>query len=185
MQTQETDIVEESQWFVLRDLKRTNSKTPAYKVLPELGFEIFTPMQWVLKDNGKGGKKRLYLPFIPSLLFTNSVKSRLDRVIESTETLQYRFVKGAAQNTPMVVPTREMENFIKAVTTSQNCRYYSPEEVTSDMMGKKVMIVGGSLDGTVGHLMKRQGSKKKRLFLTIKETLVASVEIETGFIQFV
>lgn len=183
MQTQESAIVEERQWFVLRDLKRPNSKTPAYKVLPELGFEVFTPMHWVVKDNHKGGKTRLYIPFIAGLLFANSVKSQLDEVIDKTETLQYRFVKGAAQNTPMVVPTQEMANFINAVTESQNCTYYSPEEITPDMFGKKVRVVGGFLDGTVGYLMKRQGSKKKRLLLTIKDTLVASVEIESVLIQ--
>ncbi len=185
MLTQEAAIVEERQWFVLRDLKRPNSKTPAYKVLPGLGFQVFTPMHWVVQDNHKGGKTRLYLPFIAGLLFVNSVKSRLDEVINTTETLQYRFVKGAAQNTPMVVPTREMENFINAVTESEDCIYYSPEEIKPDMFGKRVKIVGGTLDGTVGYLMKRQGSKNKRLILSIKNMLVASVVIESGFIQFV
>ncbi len=185
MLTQGTEIIEELQWFVLRDLKRPNSKTPAYKVLPELGFEIFTPMHWVVKNKPDGSKTRLYLPFISGLLFVNSVKSRLDEVINKTETLQYRFAKGGPQNTPMVVPVKEMENFINAVTESQNCIYYSPEEITPDMFGKRVKIVGGTLDGTVGYLMKRQGSKNKRLILSIKNMLVASVVIESGFIQFV
>jgi len=185
MCTLETVIADEPQWFVLRDLKRANAKTPAYKALPELGFEIFTPMHWVLKDNLRGGKMRLYVPCIPSLLFAYSVKSRLDEVIVKTETLQYRFAKGAPQNTPMVVPTKEMENFINAVTSSQNCTYYSPDEITPDMLGKKVMIIGGTLNGTLGYLMKRQGSKKKRLIVTIQDALVASVEIGSGFIQLV
>ena len=36
------------QWFVMRDLKRSNAKLPAYKQLAALGMEIFTPMCWRL-----------------------------------------------------------------------------------------------------------------------------------------
>lgn len=175
-----------SQWFVLRDLKRANAKTPAYKFLSGIGFEVFTPMHWVMRVSPKGGKTREYIPFIPGLLFAKSVRSELDKVIEKTETLQYRFVKGAPQNTPMIVPMDDMERFMRAVTTSRDtCIYYTPDEVTPEMLGKKVMIVGGALDGTVGHLLKRRGSKKKRLVLQIKDALVASVEFESDYIQLV
>lgn len=173
------------QWFVLRDLKRANAKTPAYKLLPELGFETFTPMQWVMKDNPNGGKTRKYLPFIPSLVFAKSVKTDLDPIIEKTETLQYRFVKGAPQNTPMIVPRDDMERFIKAVTANDSCIYYTPDEITPDMIGKRVRIVGGALDGTEGNLVKKRGSKKKRLILQLRDTLIASIEVEPDYIQFV
>lgn len=171
------------QWFVLRDLKRPNAKTPAHKLLAELGFETFTPMHWVIKDNRTGGKIRKYIPYIPSLLFTKSIKAELDTIIERTDTLQYRFVKGAPKNTPMTVPMGDMERFIRAVTANDTCIYYTPEEVTPDMIGKRVRIVGRTLDGTEGNLMKKRGSKKKRLILQLKDALVASVEVEANFIQ--
>lgn len=171
------------QWFVLRDLKRSNAKAPAYKVLPELGFETFTPMQWVVKDNPKGGKTRRHLPFIPSLLFARSLKSDLDAVVDRTETLQYRFVKGAPQNTPMTVPADEMDRFIRAVTSSHDCTFYTPEEVTPDMIGRRVMIVGGPMDGLTGHLLKKRGSKKKRLILQLRDAIAASVEVAPEYIR--
>ena len=172
-------------WFVLRDLKRPNAKSPAYKFLPVLGFETFTPMHWVLKNSPVGGKTRVYEPFIHGLLFSKSLKPELDKVIDKTETLQYRFVKGK-QRTPMVVPMDEMERFIKAVTAEQSsCIYYSPEEVNPEMFGKKVRIVGGALDGAMGDLITKRGSKKKRLMLQLDGLLVASVEIKDGLIQFI
>lgn len=174
-----------AQWFVLRDLKRANAKLPAYKLLSEAGFETFTPMRWVVKDNIRGVKTRQYLPFIPSLLFAKSIKSDLDPIVAKTETLQYRFVKGAPPSTPMIVPTDDMERFIKAVTCGEGCIYYTPEEITPDMIGRRVMIVGGALDGTVGNLLKRRGSKKKRLILQLRDTLIASVEVEPDYIRFV
>lgn len=172
-------------WFVLRDLKRANAKSPAYKVLPELGFDTFTPMHWVLKKDPAGGKEKVYVPFIHGLLFVRSLKPALDEVVGKTDTLQYRFVKGK-QSTPMVVPVQEMDRFIKAVTAEKSsCIYYSPEDVSPEMFGKKVMIVGGSLDGAVGHLITKRGSKKKRLMLQLDGLLVASVEIKEGLIQFI
>lgn len=172
-------------WFVLRDLKRPNAKAPAYKSLPELGFETFTPMHWVMRNNPGGGQTRHYVPFIHGLLFAKSVRAQLDPVIDKTETLQYCFLKGL-QKTPMTVPTDEMERFIKAVTAEHSaCVYYSPADVTPDMIGKQVKIKGGAMDGAVGFLMKKRGSKKKRLMMQIKGLLVASVEITDGFIELI
>lgn len=180
-----TEQAEDTSWFVLRDLKRKNATEPAYKVLPKLGFEIFTPMHWVLKNTPQGKQTRNYEPFIHGLLFAKSVKPKLDEVVEKTETLQYRFIKGA-QQTPMTVPMKEMERFIRAVTDEHaDCIYYSPDDIKPEMFGKKVMIVGGALDGTVGYLITKKGSKKKRLMLQLKDLFVASVEIKDGFIQLI
>ncbi len=172
-------------WFVLRDLKRPNAKAPAYKVLPELGFETFTPMHWVLKGKTTGSTTREYVPFIHGLLFVKSLKSELDPIIEKTETLQYTYIKGA-RKTPMVVPTDDMSRFVKAVTAlHSSCIYYSPADITPEMIGKKVKIVGGVMDGAVGHLLKQRGSKNKRLVVQLKGLLTASVEIADGYIQLV
>lgn len=39
---------EEVRWFVMRDLKRTNAKLPAYKLLDGKKMEVFVPMKWHL-----------------------------------------------------------------------------------------------------------------------------------------
>lgn len=180
-----SEQIETPYWFVLRDLKRANAKVPAYKSLSELGFETFTPLHWVLRTNSKGGQTREYVPFIHGLLFVRSTKSELSAVVNQSDTLQFRYIKGA-QKTPMVVPAAEMELFIRAVTSNHAaCIYYSPEDIKPEMLGKKVMIVGGSMDGVVGNLLKRRGSKNKRLVLQLKDMLVASVEVSDGYIQFI
>lgn len=179
----ETLLPKDLQWFVLRDLKRPNSNTPAYKVLPEMGIEVFTPMHWVLKENQKGVKKRQYLPYIPSLLFALSTKSVLDRIVAKTETLQYQFVKGAPQNTPMVVPEDEMSRFIRATSSGGDCLYFTPEEIRPDMIGRNVIIKGGPLDGSQGRLLKITGTRKKRLIVGLRGFIVAAVEVAPEYIQ--
>lgn len=175
--------IEAYQWFVLRDLKRPNAKAPAYKILPEMGFETFTPMRWVLKNDPRGGRVREYVPFVHGLLFAKSTKQALDAVISKSATLQFRFIKGV-QKTPMIVSATEMDQFIKAVTADlADCIYYSPEDIDPEMLGKKVKIVGGPMDGLVGYLLKHRGARKKRLILQLKDMLVASVVITDGYIQ--
>ena len=55
------------QWFVMRDLKRTNAKLPAYQMLGEMGMEVFTPMVWkIVTQHGK--RVRMEVPFMQVLL---------------------------------------------------------------------------------------------------------------------
>ena len=77
MSKQESEL---KHWFVMRDLSRSNAKTPAYKLLATLGMEVFTPMQYSLKiRNGK--RIREYTPYILDLLFVYDTKSHLDTIV--------------------------------------------------------------------------------------------------------
>ena len=140
------------QWFVMRDLKRTNAKLPAYQMLGEMGMEVFTPMVW--------------------------------KIVELTNTLQYRFLRDG-KRTPMTVRETEMERFKKAVEATVNHYYYTPKEVVPDMIGKRVRIVGGPLDGYEGNLQKMQGSRSKRLFVELPDLLTVAVEVQPEFIQII
>ena len=76
-----------------------------------------------------------------------------------------------------------MQRFIHAVESTKNTRYYTPEEITSDMIGRKVRIVGGPLDGYEGNLQKMQGARTKRLFVELPNLLAAAVEVQPEYIQ--
>lgn len=58
-----------------------------------------------------------------------------------------------------------------------------PDELTLSMIGKKVRIVGGSLDGYEGRLQKLRGSRVKRLFVEIPGLFAVSVEVQPEYIQ--
>lgn len=169
------------QWFVMRDLKRSNAKQPAYKMLSSLKFEVFTPMTWKLY-NIKGTQIRKEVPFMPSLLFVYTSKNLLDEIVAKTKTLQYRFVCDGHRS-PMTVRDKEMQQFIHAVKSTPNPRIYTPKEITPDMIGKKVRIIGGPLNNYEGRLQKLQGSRIKRLFVELPGLFTASVEVQHEFIQ--
>lgn len=169
------------QWFVMRDLKRRNAKLPAYKLLESLGIKAFTPMVWKLVvRHGKRSKEQV--PFMQDLLFVHGTRQTVDPIVGKYDTLQYRYVRGGYK-IPMTVRESDMQHFIHAVESSENPYYYAPEEITPDMIGRKVRIVGGPLDGYEGHLQKIQGTHVKRLFVVLPNLLAAAVEVQPEYIQ--
>ena len=126
-------------WFVMRDLKRWNAQCPAYKQLQDLGITVFTPMIWkLIQIHGKRIRKQV--PFMQDMLFVFDSRQVIDPIVERVPTLQYRFLRGTYRE-PMTVRNEDMERFIKAVGLTENPRYYTPEELTPAMVGKKVRVL--------------------------------------------
>lgn len=172
---------EEAQWYVLRDLKRVNAKKPAYKLLEEKKIEVFVPMKSQLSVR-QGKRVREKVPFLQDLLFVHESRARLDSVVDSVPTLQYRWLHNTYRQ-PMTVPEADMERFILAVTASESPQYYRPEEITSAMYGRKIRIVGGLLNGYEGYLLTTRGSKVKRLLVELPGYFSVGVEITSEYIQ--
>ena len=171
------------QWFAMRDLKHRHAKLPAYKLFENLKVQYFTPMvHRLVVVNGKRVNQEV--PYMPDLLFVKDTREHLDLIVESTPKLQYRYKLGV-QHTPIIVPTAEMERFIHAVESSESPQFYSPNEVTPDMINRKIRIIGGKLDGYTGTLVTTRGSKVKRLLVELHSLLAASIEVETEYIQLV
>lgn len=177
------DNKKEARWFVLRDLKRANSKKLSYTLFEEKGMEFFTPMKSKLMVV-KGKQVRKEVPCIPDLLFVHETREKLDPIIEEVPTIQYRWVRNKYRE-PMVVSDAEMERFIHAVTVSGPPKYYLPEEITPEMLRRKIRIVGGPLDGYEGTLLTVRGSKVKRLLVEIPNLLLAGVEVNPDYILFI
>lgn len=169
------------QWFVMRDLKRRNAKLPAYKLLEGLGVKVFTPMVWKLVvRHGKRCKEEV--PFMQDLLFVHDTRQAVDPIVGKYDTVQYRYVRGGYK-IPMTVRESDMQRFIHAVESTENPRYYTPNEITPGMIGRKVRIVGGPLDGYEGCLQRMQGARIKRLFVELPNLLAAAVEVQPEYIQ--
>ena len=168
----------------MRDLKRSNAKLPAYKQLQDEGITIFTPMHWCLRTKG-ARRVREKVPFIQDLIFVYESRERLDPIVKKTPTLQYRYLKGRPYCEPMFVPTKQMEQFIHAVSdeSAGTPRYYLPEELSPEMCNRRVRIVGGHLDGYEGKLLTMRGSRVKRLLVELPTWLTAAVEVNPEYIQ--
>lgn len=172
-------------WYAMRDLKRSNAKEPAYKMLGDIGFEVFTPFKdkYVISN---GTRKVIKVPVFFDLLFVRGKKKELDCIAENTATLQYRYVKGGYYKQATIIRDRDMERFINAVRTADSPKFYLPEEITSDMIGKTVIVHGGPLDGYEVPLRKMRGSKIKRAFVSLSKFVTTEVELKTfDYLEYV
>lgn len=176
------ETAQPKQWFVLRDFKKRNAKSPGYKLLPELGIRSFTPMHWVI-SNRLGKRIREYVPVIQGLLFAYDTKEALESIIEKEKNLQFQFRRGAGKNFYMTVPDAEMDKFINAVSCDPGAIYFTPEELTPDKIGKEIIVNGGPLNGYSGVLLKIRGSRKRRLLVKIEGFMTAAVEVKPEFVQ--
>ena len=167
----------------MRDLSRRHAKQPAYKLLTGIGFEVFTPMTRKLVIE-KGQRKSKEEPFMQDLLFVHDTRERLNPIVRKIENLQYRYIHGGYCE-PMVVPDADMERFIRAVESSRLPKFYRPEEITPDMCGQYVRIVGSALDGYEGYLVTISGSKYRRLLVSLPNFLTAAVEVSPEYIEIV
>ncbi len=170
----------EIMWYAMRDFTRPNAKLPAYKLLSQEGLEVFTPMRERLKLH-HGTRIREEVPILHDLLFVHGTREEIDPIVSKTETLQYRYIKGA-QRTPMIIEDGEMQRFLRAVRASEQPRYYLPGELTPEMYGHQVSIIGGPLDTFEGKLLKLRGSKRKYLIVELKGLLSVGVEVSPEFI---
>ena len=165
---------DEIRWFVMRDLTRANAKTPAYRMLEEIGIENFTPMtRKIFLYHGRRECKEI--PFLHDLVFVHDSRAVLDPIVLRTPTLQYRFLK---RREPMTVRDKEMDAFKAAVL-------YRPEEITPAMRHHKVRIIGGPLNGSEGYLQSCRGSRHRRLLIEIPSVIAATVEVEPDYIQLI
>ena len=170
-------------WFVMRDLKRSNARLQAYQLFEERDIEVFTPKKWKLSVV-RGERIRREVPYIPDLLFVRDTRANIDPIVESVPTIQYRWVRNKWRE-PMTVADAEMERFIRAVRSSESPRYYLPEEITPEMLSRRIRIVGGLLDGSEGTLLTTRGSRVKRLLVELPGLLAVGVEVEPDYIQLI
>ena len=165
----------------MRDLKRPNAKLPAYKLFASENIEVFTPMKSQLSV--KGGKRiKEEVPIIRDLLFVHGTQEIIDPIVRKTPTLQYRYERGSYCS-PMTIADVAMERFICAVKSQKQQIYYLPGELTPNMIGRNVRIIGGMFNGYEGNLLKLRGSGKKRLIVELPGVLFVGVEIEPEYIE--
>lgn len=169
------------QWFVMRDLTRSNAKMPAYKMLAGKGIRCFTPMvSKLFVRNGKHERKSV--PFMHDLLFVYDTRNVLDPIVARVDTFQYRYLRNTNRQ-PMTVRDDDMERFIRVIESVDSPRFYRADEISPDMYKHRIRIVGGPLNGHEGHLLSVRGSKVKRLLVELPALLAASVEVEPEYIQ--
>ena len=165
-------------WFPMRVTYQREMKVKAE--LDRLGIENFVPMRYKVVESQDGGDtelQRVLVPAISNLIFVRSTQERmseLKRRNEVLEPLRYMMDRTASlEHAIMTVADREMENFMRVASRTDDSVMFLDEETVVGKEGKRVEIMGGAFEGVTGVI--RRVKRCKRVVVEIEG--VASVAI--------
>ena len=143
--------------------------------LDRLGIESFIPMMYKMVDGDM--PQRELVPAISNLIFVRSTQERISGLKSSNKTLEplrYMIDQTAQQpHTIMTVPDRQMENFMRVASRTDDSVIFLDNESVVGKEGKRVEIIGGAFEGVTGVI--RRVKRCKRVVVEIEG--VASVAI--------
>lgn len=171
------------EWYALSAPHRREME--AQRLLEKHHIRCFIPMSTtVVTISGK--KQRRLVPAISNLVFAQSTREALQELKRGVPYLQYKVNKEGGQNIPIIVPDRQMDQFI-AISELQNDKviYLSPDEINLTK-GTRVRIIGGTFNNIEGIFVKIKGKRQKRVVVVVSGVAaVATAEIEPEYIQVI
>ena len=148
--------------------------------LDRLGIENFVPMRYkVVESQNDGGTelRRVLVPAINNLIFVRSTQERVSELKQTNEVLEplrYMMDRTASlEHAIMTVADREMENFMRVASRTDDSVMFLDNETVVGKEGKRVEIMGGAFEGVTGVI--RRVKRCKRVVVEIEG--VASVAI--------
>jgi transcription antitermination factor NusG len=162
-------------WFPMRVTYGREMKVKGE--LDRLGIENFVPMTYKVMDVNNEELHRELVPAINNLIFVRSTQERisgLKRSNEVLEPLRYMMDLTAEEaHVIMTVPDRQMENFMRVASRTDDSVMFLDEKSIVGKEGKRVKIMGGAFEGVTGVI--RRVKRCKRVVVEIEG--VASVAI--------
>ena len=175
------------QWYVLRASYGREDKALDYIVADGTYGYVAKRITYKIL-NGKRTKVLEHL--IPNLLFVYTTEKKVHEYVMETAALSYlsfyynHFCRIEDKNPPLVIPTSEMENFIRAtsnmnehlmVVESNRCKFKG---------GERVRVIDGMFKGVEGKVARVQG--QQRVIVTISNVgLIATAYVPSTFLQII
>ena len=181
-QTSNTAGESEIQWFAMSAPYRRELK--AKRFLDDRMVENFIPMKQTIVEKKYGIKSRELVPAIHNLIFVHTTKEKIKSLKQGVDFLQYHTTPVNGKNIPIVVPERQMQQFIAATTAANTeIKYLHPSEIEIKK-GTPVRVHGGVFDGVEGYYMKIKGKRNRTVVLLIENvTAAALTEISDGMVE--
>jgi len=129
------------------------------------------------EEDGPAENGRVLGPAINNLIFVRSTQERiseLKRTNEVLESLRYMMDHTAEEaHVILTVPDRQMENFMRVATMTDDSVMFLDETSVVGKEGKRVEIMGGAFEGVTGVI--RRIKRCKRVVVELEG--IASVAI--------
>ena len=152
-------------WFPMRVTYQREMKVKAE--LDRLEIENFIPMTYQFTESRKQGDtelRRELVPAINNLIFVHSTKERISELKVSNELLEplrYMIDQTAGEaHTIMTVPDKQMENFMRVASVTDDSVMFLDETTIVGKEGKRVEIMGGPFEGVTGVIRRVKRCKR-------------------------
>ena len=167
-------------WFVMR-AHRAELKVEE-KLSQQEELLYFVPKQYAVRVY-HGKRVRKLVPVIPGIVFVYGSRAQIAPFKYRCEQLQYLMCKKSTGPEYMIVPEDQMQSFIKVASDlERNNVYLNPEEVQLKK-GTRVKIIGGALDGAVGHFVKVKNYRNRRLVVLLEGVTAIATEVSPDLIE--
>ena len=176
----------EKLWFVFRASYGREDR--AFDYLVDDGTYSYIAKRYVEKYV-HGKRKRVLETLIPNLLFVYTTKEKADVYVKATPELSFltyyynHFQLDSGQkNPPLVIPRREMDNFIRATCSHNEHLLFVEPAQCHYKSGDAVRVVDGLFRGVEGRVARVSGQQRVVLSLS-KIGLISTAYIPTAFIE--
>lgn len=144
------------------------------------GIESFIPMKYVMGTR-RGRRVKKLVPSIHNLIFFR-IQPSVMKEYKATTRLPIRYIMNPATKKPVVVPDKEMQNFIAVAGTYDEQLEYITPKPGQFSRGDHVRILGGPFEGAEGVLQRVKGDS--RVIVSIKGLVaVATTTIHPSLIE--
>ena len=161
-------------WFAMRVTYRREMKVKAE--MDALGVPAFVPMRRIMQRGIR--LKNTLEPAIHNLIFIHATEEKMQALKKSRPELQYMMRQMNGKMEKIIVPQRQMDDFMKVCTTSLDFVEIVSAEQVRFKPGQEVMVISGPLQGIRGHFQRVEGHRAKRLIVTIPGACSATVEVK-------
>ena len=174
-------------WFPMRVTYQREMKVKAE--LDRLGIENFVPMRYKVVESQNDGDtelRRVLVPAISNLIFVRSTQERLSELKRRNEVLEpLRYMMdhtAVGEHAIMMVADREMENFMRVASRTDDSVMFLDNETVVGKEGKRVEIMGGAFEGVTGVI--RRVKRCKRVVVEIEGVVsVAIAYVPAGVLK--
>ena len=143
-------------WFAIR--VTYNRELKVKEDLDARGIQNFVPMQYRREERNGVMVKRL-VPSVHNLIFIHITPTDMKDYKSMTD-LPIRYIMDKASRKPIIVPEKEMENFIKVAGTYDEKLVYLNPDPGDFAQGERVRIIGGAFAGAEGVFVRVKGDRR-------------------------
>ena len=170
-------------WYVLRcpsgkemDLQQNIQK--------RFGVECFIPIEKVRQRDRHGRFIWVQRCALSSYLFVNTDKDIFYSIHKNSYVLHPMRHKVDELWTPIIVPDRDMESFIRVSGNKEERVLYLDPAKLNFKKGDRVRVIGGPMTGVEGTFMQIGGKHEKRVVIQLENLIaVATAAIPAALVE--